>query len=290
MAAAGRATNHRRDKMEIQGNGGSVSFDGQNVVIRFKGLTKSTIGIEENIVPLASIAEVTYKAPSFLSNGYICVRAVMPDGTLSDAVPSTMAAANHPYCMVVPKKTRREFEQLVDDICDALPAAPVPTPVDMRTMTKSAKQEERLQASEQRLRELRQEEADRKAASAIDTELMPPNFTNRGRSIAKFKADDGTKFEIYQNAVESGHEIHWLKDVHATVEDGSAVQDRITATRIMLVGFFALAWKKKRGGEKWLTISGPDFIWLAEVGRKQIPEAMRFANAVNNAALKANLK
>lgn len=276
--------------MEVQGSGGSVAFDGQNVTLKFKGLTKSTIGFEENIVPLVSIEGVTYKAPSFFANGYMCLRVVMPDGSFSDAVSNTGSAANHPYCMVVPKKTREQFEQLVDDICDALPTTPVPASVDMRTMTKSARQEEKVQASEQRLREMRQQESERREASAIDTELMPPNFTNRGHSIAKFKADDGTKFEIYQNAVESGHEIHWLKDVHATVEDGSAVQDRITATRIMLVGLFALAWKKKRGGEKWLTISGPDFIWIAEVGRKQIPEAMRFANAVNNVALKANLK
>lgn len=116
----------------------------------------------------------------------------------------------------------------------------------------------------------------------------PPDCTNRGRRIVHFKADDGTKFEVYQNAIASRGEIHWLNDVHATVEDGSAVQDRITATRIMLVGVFALAWKKKRGGEKWLTIAGPNFFWLAEVGRKQISDAMRFAAAVNNAALKTN--
>ena len=44
-----------------------------------------------------------------------------------------------------------------------------------------------------------------------------------------------------------------------------------------------MAAKKKKGGEKYLTIEGPDFVWTAEIKRdkKDIDKAMKFINQVN---------
>lgn len=79
---------------------------------------------------------------------------------------------------------------------------------------------------------------------------------------------------------------HPLAGVTASVEDGAELQSRFTATRIALLGPFALAFKKKKGGEKFLAIEGPDFAWVVEVNRKKVNEAVRFANKVNNIAKK----
>lgn len=110
----------------------------------------------------------------------------------------------------------------------------------------------------------------------------PPMFMVRGRKVAKFKGDDGTEFTLYQHTIKCGREEHKLDGVDAVVEEGSALQSRFTATRIFLLGVFALAFKKRKGGEKWLGIMGPDFAWVAKADRKHIGDAMKFATAVNN--------
>ena len=79
---------------------------------------------------------------------------------------------------------------------------------------------------------------------------------------------------------------HRLDGVEAVVEEGSALQSRFTATRIFLLGVFALAFKKRKGGEKWLGIMGPDFAWVSRADRKHIGDAMKFAAKVNDQARK----
>ena len=75
----------------------------------------------------------------------------------------------------------------------------------------------------------------------------------------------------------------------ATVEldDGEEFSKRVTLPRFMLVGLFALAAKKKRGGEKFLLISGPERTWWTEVPRSQVPAAQKFAARVKAAAAEA---
>lgn len=71
------------------------------------------------------------------------------------------------------------------------------------------------------------------------------------------------------------------------VEDGAALESRITATRLVLVGVFALAFRKKRGGEKWLSIAGGDKFWAVEVDRKKVGQAMKFAAKLRSAVAQA---
>ena len=114
----------------------------------------------------------------------------------------------------------------------------------------------------------------------------PPMFMVRGSKVAKFKGDDGTDFTLYQRTIKCGREEHRLDGVEAVVEEGSALQSRFTATRIFLLGVFALAFKKRKGGEKWLGIMGPDFAWVSRADRKHIGDAMKFAAKVNDQARK----
>ena len=76
--------------------------------------------------------------------------------------------------------------------------------------------------------------------------------------------------------------------VVARVEDGEDLRQRITLTRIALLGMLAVALPKKYGGEKFLTIEGEDFVWAMEVDRKHANDAVEFAAEVNDASKKAS--
>lgn len=69
--------------------------------------------------------------------------------------------------------------------------------------------------------------------------------------------------------------------VSVDLEDGEALSSRITATRLMALGVFALGVKKKTGGEKYLTIMTDDDCVVLEVDRKHIGEAVRFKNQLS---------
>ena len=71
-----------------------------------------------------------------------------------------------------------------------------------------------------------------------------------------------------------------LEDVVIELDEGSALESRFTATRLLLVGVFALAFKKKKGGEKFLLIFNDNFQWLDEVPRKKISDATKFMHQV----------
>lgn len=73
----------------------------------------------------------------------------------------------------------------------------------------------------------------------------------------------------------------------ARVESGEELQSRVTATRLFLVGVFAFAIKKKSGGERYLTVEGPDFLWAVEFPYDRANEAVAFAAKINAAAKEA---
>ena len=89
---------------------------------------------------------------------------------------------------------------------------------------------------------------------------------------------------VYKDRIAKGKEEYGLEGVTARVEAGSDLQPRVTATRLVALGVFAFAAKKKSGGECYLTIEGPDFFWSEEVDRKQRAGATQFAATINQAA------
>ena len=85
-----------------------------------------------------------------------------------------------------------------------------------------------------------------------------------------------------------GNERVGLSGVGAQVESGSALEKRVTATRLVAMGGVGgLLFKKKSGGESWLTIEGPDVFWTVEVPRGEERKAREFAAKVNEAAKSA---
>lgn len=71
------------------------------------------------------------------------------------------------------------------------------------------------------------------------------------------------------------------------MESGEELQSRVTATRLLLLGVFALAVKKKSGGERYLTVEGRDFFWAIEFPHDRTNEAMAFAAKINAASKEA---
>ena len=100
-------------------------------------------------------------------------------------------------------------------------------------------------------------------------------------SIGKFKGDDGTVIELASNGIKCRGESYSLMGVSASLEDGSALESRPTLARFLAVGFFAFAWQKKKGGEKYLIVQGPTFTWMAVANRNHIREAMKFVTLIN---------
>jgi hypothetical protein len=69
----------------------------------------------------------------------------------------------------------------------------------------------------------------------------------------------------------------------ARVETGADARRRITATRVLAVGVFALA-ARKQAGHVFLSVEGPGFEFVVEVPVKREADARGFAARINNAA------
>jgi len=70
--------------------------------------------------------------------------------------------------------------------------------------------------------------------------------------------------------------------VVATVDTGTDVRRRATATRVLAVGIFALA-MKKQVGHVYLTVEGDGYAFMVEVPVKLEADARKFAAKVNTA-------
>lgn len=74
--------------------------------------------------------------------------------------------------------------------------------------------------------------------------------------------------------------------VSVEVEDGEAMQARVTATRLVTLGILAFAAKKRSGGDKWLMIETRQALLTLHFERKAVDGLMRFV-AHTRAAVKA---
>ena len=72
----------------------------------------------------------------------------------------------------------------------------------------------------------------------------------------------------------------------AHVETAADVRRRITATRVLAIGIFALA-AKKQTGNVYLTVEHPDYGFVVEIPVKKETQAREFAAKINNAAKRA---
>lgn len=81
-----------------------------------------------------------------------------------------------------------------------------------------------------------------------------------------------------------GGQVVPVQGAVARVESAGDASSRVTLTRVVGLGVFALAAKKKSGGGSFLTIEGYGFAWVLEVEAKQAMKARQFAAAVNSSS------
>lgn len=96
--------------------------------------------------------------------------------------------------------------------------------------------------------------------------------------------------EITYRSAGGDKPVNETRDVagaQARVESGEELQSRVTATRLLPLGVFAFAVKKKSGGERYLTVEGRDFFWAVEFPHDRTNEAMAFAAKINAASKEA---
>lgn len=98
------------------------------------------------------------------------------------------------------------------------------------------------------------------------------------------------RLEVKDNALIFDHEVKTPVGVTATLEDGKALEKRITATRMFAVGLYALAMPKKTGGTKYIVIEGADFFWSMEIDQDRMQDAMDAVSFINNQSKRLTAK
>jgi hypothetical protein len=117
-----------------------------------------------------------------------------------------------------------------------------------------------------------------------DRQIRKQDFGRMRREAKKygFTLDrDGTVTDR-QDRRNTGH----VSTARAAVETEGAIRDRFTVTRMVVLGVFALAFKKKTNDKQvFLTVSGDGFDFIAgPFGRRDEDDARKFAQRFNAVA------
>jgi len=92
----------------------------------------------------------------------------------------------------------------------------------------------------------------------------------------------GIKVDKDARTVHVGKEGGFITGATAVVEESGAVSARFTATRIALMGPFALAFKKKKDQRSlYLTLESPEFLTGVEISVKDEQRAREWAREFN---------
>lgn len=106
---------------------------------------------------------------------------------------------------------------------------------------------------------------------------------NAVKGLGSAAAFDGVV--VKNGAISHGRESLPLAGARVTVESAGDVDRRITATRLILTGPFALAFRKKKDHrELYLTVENAGSMFVVPVDPKKGEEARRFAAKVNTIA------
>ena len=107
---------------------------------------------------------------------------------------------------------------------------------------------------------LQEQMAEAKAKAEADRALTPLN-----ERIAEFTSKETKEtYQLYRRAIiyKKGMlttEVHPLDGVTVHLESGTELEPASPSPRILLAGPFAWAFKKKKGGERYITVGGAGF-------------------------------
>lgn len=239
--------------MKAEGTNATIAVENDEIVIHHdKGSAKLT-GAEYAKIPLCSVSSVKITDPTFMSRGFLSIGFMLSDGSTSEIAETPIKAAMHVYSLLFKPKQKDSIHAVVECIESSIGDEIRPMPEHLRLEINTSLQQ-----------------------SSGTAPSDPP--------VVSFKGEDGLRISLHQQSIRTKQESKPLSGVSARLETGQDLESRATITRLIAIGLFAFAAKKKTGGEKYVTIEGPDFAWVAEAGRKQVKEAMKFVTAVNNAA------
>lgn len=128
-------------------------------------------------------------------------------------------------------------------------------------------------------RELKRAEKTRNQAIRSAEQAIKELNDPKGKQLSSYQ---GVK--LYQLWLTTPHGSGSLVGVNASVD--SQVSSRITATRLVAIGIFALAAKKKTGA-LYLSIDGPEFASVIECPQDDQLKAREFATKIANASKSA---
>ena len=228
--------------IEVDASGAHVTFDGEALVIDRGRMSSIGIGARHTRIPVGAIVDIDITDPTFQYKG--SVRLSVNTGNGPIPFPSGQDAPSSPYCFLFWRHCE-EVHRLVDAVRQAMPPEPTAVVEDQR------------------------------GKSVFDK-------MTRNAVSATFKPDEGARYELTSTRLRHGVDNEPLKGMIIDLKDGAPLQQRATATRLLLLGAFALAAPKKSGGDSYLEISGPGFHWSSKVGRKHRDEAIRFAERVRS--------
>lgn len=93
----------------VKGYNGTVTFDGANITITRKGLTKKLGGLRDAVTfPITDVAAVEWKEPSMAVNGHLRFVVPLADGTLLGDRP----IPEDDYAVLVVKHKSKTFDDL----------------------------------------------------------------------------------------------------------------------------------------------------------------------------------
>ena len=131
---------------------------------------------------------------------------------------------------------------------------------------------------------------------AAKKEAAQKKFETCGNCITFILNDDGSNtMLLYEKGIEfmtKDESLNpgfrtWDEIKSVSIEDATELESRVTATRLLLIGIFAFAAKKKTGGSKFIVVEGEDFLWPMEVGHKKVPAANNFVMKARSMNIRA---
>jgi len=159
---------------------------------------------------------------------------------------------------------------------------------DDSTGAKAEARKAKFEGKAQRARVKEAAKAERDAGVAEDSAAYWATMVKEAADAEREKAerDKGELFEgvtLKLGRVQYKGQGGSVVGATARVESGADVRGRITATRLLAIGVFALA-AMKQTGHVYLTVEAPGFEFVVELPVEQEADARVFAAKINNTA------
>jgi hypothetical protein len=203
-------------------------------------------GVDTVQIPSTSIVEIKWIPHTMMTNGSVTVSFMLPDGSIHNEPDKLHALENSPYRLVFHRGQEDGARNIVEAVNADISSSPIPLPAELEVHPKT------------------------------------PVTLKDINSSTVFVGADHTRIILHEHTISKFQETYPLAGVQIHLENGTELQSRVTATRLLALGVFALAAKKKSGGEKYLKIEGPDFSWVIKVSADQVDRAMRFMSLVQS--------